>query len=707
MTTYQDLQDIHQQLLARREAGEDRMALRQAVVEYIEQARSQAREIARPRDRDQLRANLRFWATYLYDETGAYPDTSLVPANNQSAPTKGPEPAAEKPKPDVIDLPGPIDLPRWVLGVGVTIILLLVALLIFLIPRNATPGTAEKTREQMLELQGTQISVVSTVAALPTATAFELIEFATMIAPPDTATPQPTETPDVTQTMSALRTRAVQTQPSPTRATPTPEDLPNIGPGDKGYLRPALMATIESIPNPEGCRAASIQVQFNLALNSLSPEMPKENIQGFTPQDFAVSISPLNQTVRRAAPLDVNVDGIAKNTGTISAATSYLIQLVDAPITASDVIVRFDAECQQRYAITYTWQERLSLLPQEPLFDERLTLAWNMLAWGPVPQIVPDDAHPWFATLDLTASGGDGTYLYWLYDRGIFEPLPDNQITLYSDDCLPMNAVIGVTSGGITVVREIVLLAPMCQTKTLPTTPTTSACNPQAEVLENVLCRVGPGTVYDTLTSYNIGQLLTLEGRNLDASWLWVLMPTTQRHCWVSAALLSPPCEIEALPVIAAPPTPTGASAPTNTPTATPTPTFTPTPAPTSTSPVSVPQISDIAASSDKFYYQASTCSPNSLILQLKASDINGVSAVAVYYRLTDPFTMLNTDWYFQAMANTSGNNWSIAIYPDNAIPDAADYISATFEYYFKATNTQNVSATSATYNDITLFQCQ
>jgi hypothetical protein len=580
MITYQDLQDIHQQLLTRREAGEDRLALRQAVVEYIEQARREAGSIARPRDRDQLRANLRFWATYLYDETGTYPDTALLPANQSTPPEESVRPT--KPWSEKVDLPGPIDPPRWVLGLGVTIILLLVVMLIFLLPQSATPPGANKTQEHLAGIQNTQISVVSTAMSQPTETPVDwevvINSIPTSEALPATDTLTPVSTPNATQTMSALRTQAAQI---PTDATPTPTFLPETGGGDKAYLRPALLATIEAIPNPDGCRAASVQVQFNLGLDALSTETPREGIQAFTPQDFTVIISPLNETLRRVAPLSVNADGFVQNAASIAANTSYLVQLADAPITASDVIVQFDATCQQSYVITYSWQERPSLLPQEPTYDERLTLAWKVLAWGPVPQIAPTHDSPWFSTLNLSASGGDGTYLFWLYSYGSFEPLTGNEVTLYSDDCLPVNAVLGVTSGGLTVVREIVLLAPLCQAQTPPTQPVVSVCGPQAKVQQNALCRTGPSTVYDVLTSYDVGQLLTSEGRTDDASWLWVLMPDSQRHCWVSAALLTPPCDVGALPVIEAPPTPVGASAPTETPT----PTATATPTPTATNP--------------------------------------------------------------------------------------------------------------------------
>jgi hypothetical protein len=701
MTTYNDLQDLHQQLLERREKGEDRLALRQAVRDYIETARRAARDIARPRDRDQLRANLRFWATFLYDETGTYPDTSLDPAN-QTPPPQQPI-SATKRLAEIVDLPGPLDPPRWVVGLGVTIIILLSLLLIFTIPQNSAPGViADATQERLMAVQSTQAVAVATLVSQPTQTPVDWEQIAELLPPPETAAPIPTippaDTPDPTQTVAVLLTQIAQTPPTTGSATVIPTD-PTAGEDADAYLRPILLANVTNTANAAGCRAAVIETRFDLTLDALPDELLSATLQSITAEKFTIAITPLNtETARQLPRLGVGPQNAASTSpGGVSANAVYIVQVENTGVTASDVIVQFDETCSQNPVITYRWREYASNMQKEPLQTDQLTLTWNVLQWGPIPQINANEPAQWQATLALNATGGDGQYLFWLYKEG-FETMTDNVLTLTANACQPASAIVSVTSGGLSVVREIVLLSPFCPGQS-DAAPQVTVCTPQIEVLENAICRAGPGTIYDIVTAYKVGQALTPEGRNADATWLWVLMLDGQRHCWVSASLLSAPCDADALPIVAAPPTPTGA------PTLTPTPTATRTP--TATLQPSLPKISSVSASSDEFYYQADTCSPASLTLQLTATDIYGVSGVTVSDRLRDFFTFKSTAWSSLPLTNTSGDTWSITIYPENAIADYADYISATFEYYFVATNAQNATLTSATYNDVTLFRCE
>ncbi|HTP11574.1 MAG TPA: hypothetical protein VMP08_25145, partial [Anaerolineae bacterium] len=90
MTTFQDLQAEHEALLNRHEAPTDPEQFWADVQHFIEHVRIAAESISTPRERDQLRAILRFWASYVYDKTGAYPDTTLRPALNKNASTSPP-----------------------------------------------------------------------------------------------------------------------------------------------------------------------------------------------------------------------------------------------------------------------------------------------------------------------------------------------------------------------------------------------------------------------------------------------------------------------------------------------------------------------------------------------------------------------------------------------------------------------------------------
>jgi hypothetical protein len=94
MTTFQDLQAEHETLLKRHEAPDDPTQFWVAVQSFIDRVRSDAEYISAPRERDQLRAILRFWASYVFDRTKTYPDTTMRPFADRKPPTPPPD---EKP----------------------------------------------------------------------------------------------------------------------------------------------------------------------------------------------------------------------------------------------------------------------------------------------------------------------------------------------------------------------------------------------------------------------------------------------------------------------------------------------------------------------------------------------------------------------------------------------------------------------------------
>jgi len=69
-------------------------------------------------------------------------------------------------------------------------------------------------------------------------------------------------------------------------------------------------------------------------------------------------------------------------------------------------------------------------------------------------------------------------------------------------------------------------------------------------------CRLGPARNYFTQTSFLENRIAVAEGRNRDASWLWVQSLTAKTYCWVSVVNLKNPESYLYLPVIALPPLP-------------------------------------------------------------------------------------------------------------------------------------------------------
>lgn len=92
MTTFQDLQAEHEALLNRQEAPADPEQFWADVQHYIDRVCVEAAHISAPRERDQLRAILRFWASYVFDQTGTYPDTTLRPAMSKETSASPPSP---------------------------------------------------------------------------------------------------------------------------------------------------------------------------------------------------------------------------------------------------------------------------------------------------------------------------------------------------------------------------------------------------------------------------------------------------------------------------------------------------------------------------------------------------------------------------------------------------------------------------------------
>ena len=85
MTKFEELQQAHQQLLERMDKVSDKAEFAREVQRYITRVCDEAVDVPAPRDRDQLRANLRFWASYVYDATGTYPNTTMRPAQPSAA----------------------------------------------------------------------------------------------------------------------------------------------------------------------------------------------------------------------------------------------------------------------------------------------------------------------------------------------------------------------------------------------------------------------------------------------------------------------------------------------------------------------------------------------------------------------------------------------------------------------------------------------
>jgi hypothetical protein len=96
---------------------------------------------------------------------------------------------------------------------------------------------------------------------------------------------------------------------------------------------------------------------------------------------------------------------------------------------------------------------------------------------------------------------------------------------------------------------------PQVPSPTPTTTPT--ACLPTATALQNATCRYGPDKAFKDLGYMLQGESASIEGRNAEGTWWWIVNPDADGHCWVAASLVEATCEASGVPIVQAPPTPT------------------------------------------------------------------------------------------------------------------------------------------------------
>ncbi len=89
-------------------------------------------------------------------------------------------------------------------------------------------------------------------------------------------------------------------------------------------------------------------------------------------------------------------------------------------------------------------------------------------------------------------------------------------------------------------------------------TPTPIASPEPATVtfIKNAFCRKGPGVNYDDIASGLNGQTATVEGRNQDNSWWYILNPDGKTRCWVSNTTVETHGPANESPILPAPPLP-------------------------------------------------------------------------------------------------------------------------------------------------------
>ncbi len=408
MKTYRDVMAAHQALLARYEQGAQDAEFLDAVRAYIEAARQASAEIADPRERDQVRANLRFWASVVFERTGVYPDTALLPAR---------EPAQLPPGGGArgLDSAAPSAAPMgWLWPVVVVVGLLAILSIGSLAAQALRPAPASST---------------------PVVTPGSVTTF--------TPTPEVTPGAGATFTPTPGSTGTLTPTPVPPTRTPTPRPTPT--PELVSQLR------VERITFGEpscGTRSLYVGLPTDVSLKFAQLTLMRTDLEGIL-QTFDVGKLQNAEIKLDLTKNDYGYDSTKGTSGLLE--TTYLVSVALPKMPVVQALVPFTTDCQRNATEVYFSYTRVPLLVKDPPQDPELQLFWTVRAWGPTP-----DQEHWVAELQLMAEGGGGAYLFWLDG----EPLPGDTVMLKTKRCQPAHHVLAVTAGGRLTVREFFLYAP-------------------------------------------------------------------------------------------------------------------------------------------------------------------------------------------------------------------------------------------------------
>lgn len=94
--------------------------------------------------------------------------------------------------------------------------------------------------------------------------------------------------------------------------------------------------------------------------------------------------------------------------------------------------------------------------PAAAASDQPLTLQWRVVTAGPSPF----NSNAWTARLELSATGGNGQYIFWVNNQRLPD-ISSNQFTIESSACDLVGQVVGVTSGGQAAAQALVVHSPL------------------------------------------------------------------------------------------------------------------------------------------------------------------------------------------------------------------------------------------------------
>jgi len=431
---------------------------------YIERSRMESEWIAEARDRSQLRANLRFWASFLLNCTGTYPDTTLLPARAYRS--------------QLSELPGTSQSGmETVYQTGETS-----AKMNGEIPAETRSVYQGEYSEQadsdfipavqsekpawfskISRMMG--LVAILIVGAIPLAAVCLALSLFYSL---DNQSYWAWSGNYATQTANVASRSPVNTPELPGIQTPLPTlSLPGFNPGTELPLVFARVTSKKSSNDGSGCFP-------KLLLNLNAPAV----IDGtaIPPGDVMVSLAGSDQVVASGI-LEPGSDPLALELGAgdlPQRPLDWLIQVEHPWLDVEAVIITRSmlTDCaSQQVLIEYqsgagleTWRTARN----KPVEGD-LGLTWSLLTWGPDAL----EGLDWVAAFRLQASGGNGKYVYFAEGnlaapsagRVMGSLLPGDQVVLGQRSCMSGVARVGVTSAGQVLRRALAvqLVTPECR----------------------------------------------------------------------------------------------------------------------------------------------------------------------------------------------------------------------------------------------------
>jgi hypothetical protein len=420
---------------------------------YIERSKVEAVWIHDARDRSQLRANLRFWASFLVNCTGVYPDTTLRPprpfysdySNPSMTQTVGPGSSGTGVKPTLSggtvaskESAEPQDQ-----AIG----------------NEAPDGAGELYIERPSWVKRLSRSfglfAILIVGVIPLAAVCLALSLFYNL---DNRSPWGLAGEAATQTAVAVLQLPSSTPLLLYTATPIPA-VPNTA-----DTLPFLGAEVSIGKSPStGCTPSVI----------LSFDAPKViDSQPIPPVEISIYQAGTETVVAEAnlepgvAPVELSLESTSQATGE----QDWLVRANHPWLGVESVILSgalFTDCAQDQITIVYQSTPGSEVWRQASQAGSTsgLDLRWDLLTWG--PQALSEDN--WVASLALHASGGNGTYVYFaggdLATPAVSSDLlPEGRLVLEQANCRLALAQVGVTSAGQSYSRAlgVQLVTPEC-----------------------------------------------------------------------------------------------------------------------------------------------------------------------------------------------------------------------------------------------------